>query len=395
MDTLFGEGQNGLKILLFLIVVLAVLALAFWLLRRFGGGRLGNAATRGRQPRLAVIDKAEVDSRRSLLLIRRDNVEHLLIIGGPTDVVVEQNIVRAAAATLAPARPPAATDTLPRAVPLGEDTMWPLQPEPTPRAEPTPRLEPSVRPEPMLRPQRPTAVEEQWPGEAEPPAPAVTSTAGPAPSGRERRPRAADPLAGLAEELSRAPLPTEAAASVEQRLPPRRAQRAQPAPADPPVVPTAADATLGPPADQNLSEMAQRLEAALRRPARTAEKAEDVRSKEPAPKAPGEPPAAETEALTPSPPSPRLDAPPRRPFKADDSRARESTAKSAGEPDAAEAEESTPPAPPPPRAAMPADAVRPTRGDARTARPDAKPKSLYDSLEQEMASLLNRPTTKP
>src|SRR5437016_14648452 len=143
LATLFGEGQRGLKILFFVIVVLALLALAFWLLRRLGAGRLGGGAARGRQPRLAVIDQATVDGRRRLVLIRRDNVEHLLIIGGPTDVVVEQNIVRGAAAPreAAPGRPAAATDTLPRAVPLGEGTMWPLQPEPAPRLEPAPRPE--------------------------------------------------------------------------------------------------------------------------------------------------------------------------------------------------------------------------------------------------------------
>ena len=32
MDTLFGEGQSGLKVVLFVIVVLGLLALAFWLL---------------------------------------------------------------------------------------------------------------------------------------------------------------------------------------------------------------------------------------------------------------------------------------------------------------------------------------------------------------------------
>ena len=53
LDTLFGEGQSGLKILFFVIVVLVLLALAFWLLRRFGAGRLGGGAARGRQPRLA------------------------------------------------------------------------------------------------------------------------------------------------------------------------------------------------------------------------------------------------------------------------------------------------------------------------------------------------------
>src|SRR2546430_11277089 len=105
LDTLFGEGQSGLKILFFVIVVLALLALAFWLLRRLGAGRLGGGAARGRQPRLAVIDQATVDGRRRLVLIRRDNVEHLLIVGGPTDVVVEQNFVRAATGQRETGRP--------------------------------------------------------------------------------------------------------------------------------------------------------------------------------------------------------------------------------------------------------------------------------------------------
>ena len=49
-----------------------------------------------RMPRLAVIDAAAVDGRRRLVLVRRDNVEHLLMIGGPADLVVEPNIVRGA-----------------------------------------------------------------------------------------------------------------------------------------------------------------------------------------------------------------------------------------------------------------------------------------------------------
>ncbi len=256
MDSLFGEGQVGLKVVLFVIVVLGLLALAFWLLRRFGGGRLGGGATRGRQPRLAVIDQASVDSRRRLVLIRRDNVEHLLIIGGPSDVVVEQNIVRAATAGV-PARPPAA-DTLPRAIPLGEDSMWPLQPEPQPKPEPQPRVEPPLRPE--ARPRPPMATEEPmfWAGEERPAEPQAPAAPVPAAASRERKPRAGDPLAELAEELSRVPPVAE---SAEQR----RMPRLQPAP------PPAGTADVKPSADPNLSEMAQRLEAALRRPGKSDE----------------------------------------------------------------------------------------------------------------------------
>ena len=144
------DVSTPVRVLGAIIILVALLGAFFWVVRWFGGERLGAATTRGRQPRLAVIDAATVDGRRRLVLIRRDNVEHLLMIGGPTDLVVEPNIVRAAGAPreAAPPRPPAATDTLPRAVPLGEGTMWPLQPEPAPR-EPAPR-EPAVR-EPMLR----------------------------------------------------------------------------------------------------------------------------------------------------------------------------------------------------------------------------------------------------
>lgn len=43
-------------------------------------------------PRIGVIEYAHVDGRRKLLLIRRDDVEHLVMTGGPVDVVIETGI---------------------------------------------------------------------------------------------------------------------------------------------------------------------------------------------------------------------------------------------------------------------------------------------------------------
>jgi len=370
-------GGYGLRVLVAGIIVIGLIVLTAWLVRRFGGERLGGSAARGRQPRLAVIDAATVDGRRRLVLIRRDNVEHLLIIGGPTDVVVEQNIVRGAPAQ-PQARPPAAADTLPRAVPLGEGNMWPLQPEPAapklePRAEPTARIEPTPRPEPRAefrnepapprldpaprapRPAAPPMGDEQMQWPAEPEAPPLPPPLPPSPA-RERRPRSADPLTGLAEELSRPPAaepgPIE---PTPPRMPPRREprmSRLQPGAPQPPVAVTppppapGTDPAFNSAADQNLAEMAQRLEAALRRPAKD----------------------------NPAPPM-----------------------RAAGEPEADDMEEPTGAAPS--RAPAPSDAIRPARSDARPpARPESKPvaqqKSLYDSLEQEMASLLGRPNGK-
>src|SRR5271169_1189785 len=117
------------------VAVLALIGVVAWLIRRFASNRLGTNTNRGRMPRLAVIDAAAVDGRRRLVLVRRDNVEHLLLIGGPTDVVVEPNIVRAMPASReAPAaRAPAVAELLPRAIPLSDSGLsdsWPLQPEP-------------------------------------------------------------------------------------------------------------------------------------------------------------------------------------------------------------------------------------------------------------------------
>jgi flagellar protein FliO/FliZ len=122
MFDLFGsELPLAARFFIAFLVVLALIGLTAWLVRRFGASRLGGGA-RGRQPRLAVIDAASVDGRRRLVLIRRDNIEHLLMIGGPTDVVVEQNIVRAAAVREVPREParpaaPAAPEAPARAAP--------------------------------------------------------------------------------------------------------------------------------------------------------------------------------------------------------------------------------------------------------------------------------------
>lgn len=94
-------GESAANIVGFILIFAIILGGIFVVLsiiRRFSGGTFATPRRTGRQPRLSVMDAAAVDSRRKLVLIRRDDVEHLLLIGGPTDVVVEQNIVMEARA---------------------------------------------------------------------------------------------------------------------------------------------------------------------------------------------------------------------------------------------------------------------------------------------------------
>jgi len=221
MNSLFGlDLPTYVNFIIAFVFVLLLIGAATWLVRRFGATRI-DAAARSRQPRLAVVDAAAVDGRRKLVIIRRDNVEHLLMIGGPTDVVVETNIVRVAAGREAVSGRNGHTQP--------EPATW--QPDPAPAARAMPRV----------------AVEDNWQTASD----AVSQPIAPPPM---RAVRPADTLASLAHELGRpAPEPQPAPRPVMVE-----------APAPPPAPTAAAPQAPGP--DQSLAEMAQRLEAALRRP---------------------------------------------------------------------------------------------------------------------------------
>lgn len=328
MFDLFGaEMPLAVRFFLAFLIVLGLIGAAAWAVRRFGSTRF-TGAVRGRQPRLAVIEYAAVDARRRLLLVRRDNVEHLMMIGGPTDVVVEANIVRAAPAALREPPMPrmgATTENLARAIPLPEATSngsWPLQPE-----------APVAMPVPPPAPRRASRIEPI----AEEPINAAPPHAEPIP--RPQR----EALTALADDLAAVVPPVAPVTPLPPRNRPPAPARVQPTEAREPRMETPR-APAAPPidagaADQSLAEMAQRLEAALRKP------------KAPEPRATPAPAAADDES--------------------------------------APAEEQAAAPPPPPRAARPAE--------AKPARAEAKPKegkAFYDTLEQEMASLLGRPANK-
>ncbi len=74
-----------------LLFVLALIGAAGWAARRFGlGGRL--TPNPGKTRRLSVVEVAPLDSRRKLVLVRRDATEHLLLLGASQDVLVEGGI---------------------------------------------------------------------------------------------------------------------------------------------------------------------------------------------------------------------------------------------------------------------------------------------------------------
>jgi hypothetical protein len=75
-----------------ILFVTAILALTVWAFRTFFGRPSAHGFMRPREKRLGVVETASVDAKRTLLLVRRDDVEHLVMIGGPVDMLIETGI---------------------------------------------------------------------------------------------------------------------------------------------------------------------------------------------------------------------------------------------------------------------------------------------------------------
>ena len=131
-----GESAaNIITSLIVLIVVIVAIVVTVTILRKLNSGTFvvgGNART----PRLSVRDAAAVDRTRRLVLVRRDNVEHLILIGGPTDVVIETNITS----------PDAQKET---------DNLEAVQPQAVVKDDPRPRYQEPQLKEPAIPPHKP------------------------------------------------------------------------------------------------------------------------------------------------------------------------------------------------------------------------------------------------
>ncbi len=71
--------------------VLGLVLLAAWAMRRYGLAGIANPKA-GEPRRLSVVEARTLDARRQLVLIRRDGVEHLLLLSPNAETVVETGI---------------------------------------------------------------------------------------------------------------------------------------------------------------------------------------------------------------------------------------------------------------------------------------------------------------
>lgn len=91
------EFASYFRFILALVFVLGLIGLLAWLARRFG---MMPKARRGGSKRLSIVEVAAVDAKRRLVLVRRDEVEHLIMLSATSDLVIESGIpVRATKST--------------------------------------------------------------------------------------------------------------------------------------------------------------------------------------------------------------------------------------------------------------------------------------------------------
>ena len=388
MSGSFGSLMPMLVIAL--LVVLVAAGVAIFLVRQFGAGGRHDAAARGRPSRLAMVNSTSIIDGRKLVIVRRDNVEHLLLIGGATDVLVEGNIVRTAAvhaavphSSEAPARvpepevptrisvpEPAARTPEPQSLPLAEGAKWPLAPEPVLRskraAEDGARWPLQAQNEPVAPPVEPRAPEPVVPP------PMVRSAEPELAAVKPPTPVADDTKAKDKEDAAQ---PTDHFAELAAALQRPAGSEVKPSPARP-------TAPVGNAAESNLTDMAHRLEAALRRPISASGVTLPPPRVEPRRPAP-------SFAATPSPPRviPSADLPRMPPRLAPEPR-------QAPEPAPGNEPHVTPDlkiAPEPRLTPEPRLAAEPR--PAPEPKPEGSPTDTpaFESLEREMASLLGRP----
>lgn len=213
-DWLAGEtGGQYLTAILWTVGALVLLAIVLIVVRmlRRGATAFGSHG-RDRRPRLSLGESIEIDNQRRLVLVRRDDVEHLILTGGPSDVVVEQGIRPSPApARRDPAEPVVGEKPIPRSAATAVPTLAPIRPAEAPRPAAA-SMEPALD-----APPRPAPVPEK--------APVMPVVSHPAHPQEERRPEPVAPSPRAAANPAQAAAPSAAAEPAQVAPQPKPAER--------------------------------------------------------------------------------------------------------------------------------------------------------------------------
>ncbi len=90
------EAVNYLKFVLALVFVLGLIGGFAILAKRAGLGNRG-PIVRGKLKRLSIVESMSLDPKRRVVLIRRDDAEHLVLLGTQNEQIIETGLAVAGA----------------------------------------------------------------------------------------------------------------------------------------------------------------------------------------------------------------------------------------------------------------------------------------------------------
>ena len=80
------------KFIFAFMFVLGLIGLLTVLVRKYGFGVVSSEMRKGQDRRLGLVEVLPIDAKRRAILLRRDDVEHLIVVGPDSETVVETNI---------------------------------------------------------------------------------------------------------------------------------------------------------------------------------------------------------------------------------------------------------------------------------------------------------------
>lgn len=97
-----NETVSWLRIILAFAIVSGLLGLLGYGLKYISLRGMKLPGMTSRQQRLQLVESLNLDVRRRLVIVRRDDVEHLLLLGVNQDIVVESNLTPSATSSTSP-----------------------------------------------------------------------------------------------------------------------------------------------------------------------------------------------------------------------------------------------------------------------------------------------------
>lgn len=85
------DTQLIMRLILGMVFIFALLTFGVWILKK-SGFSAQIQKSRSKNKRASIVEVQQVDTKRRLIMVRRDDVEHLILLGPNNDVLVEASI---------------------------------------------------------------------------------------------------------------------------------------------------------------------------------------------------------------------------------------------------------------------------------------------------------------